>query len=78
MIKSTVTSKGQTTIPRDIRQQLRISTGDVLLWEAGRDAVRIRVASPAFLRRRGTIPVGKGSVTNDVTRARATRGRGSK
>jgi len=75
MIKSTVTSKGQTTIPRNIRQKLGISTGDVLLWDAIRDTVRIRLASPGFLRRRGTIRTGKGSVTEDVARARATRGR---
>jgi AbrB family looped-hinge helix DNA binding protein len=30
MIKSTVTSKGQTTIPRAIREELGIGTGDVL------------------------------------------------
>jgi len=76
MIKSTVTSKGQTTIPRNIRQKLGISTGDVLLWDAGRDTVRIRLASPGFLQRRGTIRTGKGSVTDDMARARATRGRG--
>lgn len=76
MIKLTVTSKGQTTIPRYIRQKLGISTGDVLLWDASRDAVLIRLASPGFLRRRGTIRTGKGSVAEDLARARATRGRG--
>jgi AbrB family looped-hinge helix DNA binding protein len=75
MIKSTVTSKGQTTIPRNIRQKLGISTGDVLLWDASRDSVRVRLASPGFLQRRGTIRIGKGSVTEDLARARATRAR---
>jgi len=74
VIKSTVTSKGQTTIPRDIREKLGIATGDVLMWDADRNGVRIRLASPGFLRRRGAIRVGKGSVVEDLARARASRG----
>ena len=77
MIKSTVTSKGQTTIPRNIREKLGISTGDVLLWDAEQDTVRVRVASPCFLRRRGTIRVGRGAVAADLARARSRRGRES-
>ncbi len=75
MVKSTVTSKGQTTIPRDIRKRLGISTGDVLLWETDHDSVRLRLAGPGFLRRRGTIRTGKGSIAEDLARARARRGR---
>ncbi len=75
MIKSTVTTKGQTTIPRDIRKKLGISSGDVLLWDADADGVRIRPASQGFLQRRGTIRIGKGSITRDLVQARATRGR---
>ena len=76
MIKSTVTSKGQITIPRNIREKLGISTGDVLLWDEDRDTVRIRLARPGFLGRRGTIRIGEGSITEDLARVRAARGRG--
>jgi AbrB family looped-hinge helix DNA binding protein len=74
VIKSTVTSKGQTTIPRDIREKLGIATGDVLMWDADRDTVRVRLVSPGFLRRRGAIRVGKGAIAKDLARARASRG----
>ncbi len=77
MIKSTVTSKGQTTIPRNIREKMGISAGDVLLWEAEHNSVRIRLVSPGFLRRRGTVRIGMGSISEDLARARSGRGRGT-
>ena len=30
-----ITAKGQTTIPREIRQVLKVGPGDTLLWELG-------------------------------------------
>jgi AbrB family looped-hinge helix DNA binding protein len=74
MIKSTVTSKGQITIPMIVRRKLAISAGDVLLWEMENDAVRLRAASSGFLRRRGMIQVGKGSIPGDIRKARSLRG----
>jgi AbrB family looped-hinge helix DNA binding protein len=76
--KPTVTSKGQTTVPRNIREKLHISTGDVLMWEADRDMVCIRVANSGFLRRRGSIRVGEGSIAEDLAQVRSTRGRTTK
>lgn len=37
-----VTAKGQTTIPKEVRQSLGISPGDLIVWEveAGRAVVR--------------------------------------
>ncbi len=32
-----VTAKGQTTIPREIREALRVEPGNLILWEAGDD-----------------------------------------
>lgn len=40
---STVTSKGQTTIPGKIREALRIKPGDTLEYEVDGDRVTIRV-----------------------------------
>jgi AbrB family looped-hinge helix DNA binding protein len=74
MIKSTVTSKGQITIPRIVRRKLAISAGDVLLWEMEHDAVRLRASSSGFLRRRGMIQVGKESIPGDIRKARSLRG----
>jgi len=32
-----ITSKGQTTIPKDIRAALKVGPGDLLAWELGPD-----------------------------------------
>lgn len=37
-----ITSKGQITIPRDIRRALGVSAGDSLLFENDRSGVRVR------------------------------------
>jgi antitoxin PrlF len=48
MMKSRVTSKGQTTLPKDVRQSLQIETGDILRYViTGKDEVLIRKARPA-------------------------------
>ena len=42
-----VTSKGQTTIPADIRAALRIEPGDLIIWEMSDDgSARIRRVQP--------------------------------
>ena len=43
MSHSTVTSKGQTTIPRDVRIALKIKSGCPLLYTVEGDQVRIQV-----------------------------------
>lgn len=74
MAKSTITSKGQTTVPREIRARLSVGAGDTLEWEVVGSVVRVTAASPAFLRRRGTLKVGAGSPVDDVQDARRRRG----
>jgi antitoxin PrlF len=43
MLHSTVTKKGQTTIPGAIRKALQIKPGDTLEYEIEEDSVTIRV-----------------------------------
>ena len=74
MNQSTITSKYQTTIPREVRERLGLSTGDVLRWDVLGDHVRVTAAAPSFLRRQGSIRVGSGSAVEDVQRARKLRG----
>ena len=74
MIQSTITSKYQTTVPKEIRVKLGLRPSDVLRWEAtGRD-IRVVPARRGFLDRRGSLRVGPGSAADDVRRARALRG----
>lgn len=74
MTRSTITTKNQTTVPREIRERLGVGPSDVLVWEVVGNTVRVTVGSPAFLRHRGAIRMGPGSVAEDIQRARAQRG----
>lgn len=41
-IQATLTSKGQITVPREVRQRLGLQTGDKLLFEGDGDVIRVR------------------------------------
>ena len=43
-VTSTVSSKGQTTLPVKVRKALGVRSGDVILYEIGEEQVRIRKA----------------------------------
>ena len=75
MASSTMTSKHQTTVPKEIRERLRLAPGAVLNWELDGSEVRVTAEPPAFFALRGSIRVGRGSVLEDVRRARSLRGR---
>ena len=59
MLHSTVTSKGQTTIPEQIRKALRIKPGDRLEYEVEGDCATIRV-HPGVRSLKGTLASNKG------------------
>ncbi len=70
-----MTRKYQTTVPKAVREHLGLSPNDALSWEIREGGVAVLAASTAFLGRRGTVHVGKGSIAEDLRRARAQRGR---
>jgi AbrB family looped-hinge helix DNA binding protein len=43
---SKITSKGQTTLPKGIRDKLGVHSGDTLIYEVEGNAVRVRKAEP--------------------------------
>jgi AbrB family looped-hinge helix DNA binding protein len=59
MLHSTVTSKGQTTIPERIRKALRIKPGDKLEYSVEGDRVTIRV-HPGIKSLKGALASDKG------------------
>ena len=74
MPQSLITSKYQTTVPKEVRQKLDLRSGDILRWEVVDRGIRIVPARRAFLARRGSLRVGSGSVVDDVRQARRLRG----
>lgn len=72
-MKSAITSKFQTTIPKAVRDNLKLSIHDALEWkvEDGK-AVVLPVKKP-FLKCRNAVKIGRGSITKDVKKAREHR-----
>lgn len=58
MLHSTITAKGQTTIPGQIRRALGIKPGDRLTYEIGKDQVTFRV-HPGLMALKGALSAGE-------------------
>lgn len=75
MPTSTLTSKGQTTVPKEIREALNLETGDRLSWEVRGGKVTVTTERPAFWRWEASVKTGPGDVVADVAKGRKLRGR---
>ena len=74
MAISTITSKGQTTVPKEVREALDLGPGDKLTWEVNGGRVTVTTERPALYRWKGFIKHGPDAV-KAVADARKTRGR---
>jgi AbrB family looped-hinge helix DNA binding protein len=61
---STVSSKGQTVVPKELRERFRITAGTTLDWQEDGEALRVVKLQPertggglGWLRRLGRVPV---------------------
>jgi AbrB family looped-hinge helix DNA binding protein len=75
MPTSTITSKGQTTVPKEVREALHVDAGDKLTWEINGGQVVITTERPALYRWKGVIKDGPADAVEAVARARKSRGR---
>lgn len=75
MPTSTMTSKGQTTVPKEVREALDLEEGDKLTWEIRGGRVAVTTDRPAFYRWEGVIRNSSGDVVREVADARKRRGR---
>jgi AbrB family looped-hinge helix DNA binding protein len=72
-MQSVITSKFQTTIPKAVRENLKLSVRDALEWKIERGKVVVYPAQKRFLQHRNTVKMGKGDSSVDIERARAMR-----
>jgi AbrB family looped-hinge helix DNA binding protein len=72
---SKITSKYQTTVPKEVRERLSIHAEDSLEWEIQNGEVIVRPAESRLSRWAGFIKVGTGSTVVDVKQARRLRGK---
>ena len=68
-----ITSKGQTTIPQDVRIALNVSPGDLLAWDVGTDGTatvrRVRPVDMEYLRAiEGTLSEWAGAADEEAYR----------
>ena len=72
-MRSLITSKYQTTIPKTIRENLGLSVKDALEWKLENGNVTLYLAKRNFLKYRNAIKTGEGDISGDVGVARQLR-----
>jgi len=72
-MKSTITSKYQTTIPKAIRINLGLSIKDALEWKVENGKVILYPAKRNFLNYRNSVKTGQGDIAGDIEAARNIR-----
>jgi AbrB family looped-hinge helix DNA binding protein len=73
-MQSTITSKFQTTIPKQIRESLNLSVKDMLEWKIVNGKIIVVPAVQAkFLNYKNSIKTGPGNILNDIQKARNLR-----
>ena len=57
MLRATLTSKGQLTVPKDVRERLGLKSGDRVVFEFEEDSVRLKVEHRKSLQElKGSLP----------------------
>ena len=72
-MKSTITSKYQTTIPKAIRINLGLSIKDALEWKVENGKVILYPAKRNFLNYRNSVKTGQGDIAGDIEATRNIR-----
>ena len=62
---SRITSKFQTTIPKVVRENLKLAVSDTLNWEIDKDKIIVRTNKNQFLSYGNIIKVGAGDIEDD-------------
>lgn len=75
MPRSTITSKRQTTVPKEVCDALEVGPGDKITWEVHGGRVTITTERPAFWRWLGSVKGGPDDPVEAVAEARKRRGR---
>ena len=76
-MRSKITDKFQITIPKAVRELLKLNRNDLLEWKVDDGAVTVEAVSKPFLRHQGTVYVGPGDIVQDIRKARQEIARGA-
>ena len=67
---SKITSKYQTTVPKRVRDKLKLHVADSLEWKIEDDKVVVFPAGKEFLKYHSIIKIGTGSIKADIEKAK--------
>ncbi len=73
--RSTITSKRQMTLPKEVSDALDVGPGGKITWEANGGLVAVTTERPAFWRWVGSVKGGPDDPVQAVAEARKRRGR---
>jgi AbrB family looped-hinge helix DNA binding protein len=72
-MQSVITSKFQTTIPKAVRERLKLSVHDSLEWKIDRGKIVVLPVQRKFLDYKNKIKTGPGKIEEDIKQARKQR-----
>ena len=72
-MQSVITSKYQTTIPKAVRDRLKLSVHDTLEWKIEQGKIVVLPVQKEFLKHRNSIKIGPGKIEDDIKQARQCR-----
>jgi AbrB family looped-hinge helix DNA binding protein len=72
-MQSVITSKYQTTIPKAVRESMKLSVKDTLEWTIVNGKILVTPVKKKFLTYQNKIKIGKGDIRKDIERARSVR-----
>lgn len=72
-MESVITSKFQTTIPKAVRENLKLSVSDAIEWKIENGKVIVTPVQKNFLQHKNTVNTGKGNISEDIQQARKIR-----
>ncbi len=65
-MRTVITSKYQTTIPKAIRENLNLSINDALEWKVENGKIVVLPTQKNFLKFRNSVKTGSGDIKNDI------------
>jgi AbrB family looped-hinge helix DNA binding protein len=69
-MRSKITAKFQTTIPKKIREEMKLSINDSIEWKMENGKIFVESANKPFLYYRSSINVGAGDIEEDIEMAK--------
>ena len=72
-MQTVITSKFQTTIPKKIREKLKLVVNDALEWQIEGGKIILKPLHEGFMLRKNSVKIGAGDIDEDIVQAKRMR-----